>query len=113
MFEFLTEAFKALAGYPIIQVAVAIMVLLVGIHVMRRGEQDRKSGNGNGQATIPSWAMYGPVHEVMQAAHQINERSAKQCDLLERIEAHLDEIAKTSSHSKAALEMIRNESRLR
>lgn len=109
MFELLTEALKALAGYPIIQGAVAVMVLLVGVHVMRRGERDRKSngnGNGNGAVVIPGWIVSGPVHDALSAIHDMNEQSRKQVDLLTRCEAAL-------LACKASLELIRNESNLR
>lgn len=107
MFEFLAEAFKALSAYPIIQGAIALLVLLVGIHVMRRGESDRKNGsNGNGGVVIPGWVVSGPVHDALSAIHELNEQSRKQVDLLERCEDALQQ-------SKAVLEMIRNESKLR
>lgn len=109
MFELLTEALKALAGYPIIQGAVAVMVLLVGVHVMRRGERDRKSngnGNGNGTTAIPGWVLVGPVAEVMAEIHKMSEQSRKGNDLLERAVSELQA-------ARIALELVRNESRLR
>jgi hypothetical protein len=107
MFDLLAKAFEALSGYPIIQAAVAILVLLAGIFIMRRGERDRKSnGNGNGGPAIPSWALYGPVHDAISAIHDMNEQSRQQVDLLERIDAGVQAC-------KTALELIRNESRLR
>lgn len=110
MFEFLAEAFKALSAYPIIQGAIALLVLLVGIHVMRRGESDRKNGNngsnGNGAPAIPGWAMMGPIADAISAIHEMNEQSRAQVKLLERIE-------EAQQANKVTLEMIRNESRLR
>lgn len=106
MFEFLAEAFKALSAYPIIQGAIALLVLLVGVHVMRRGENDRKNGNGNGAPAIPGWVMMGPIADAISAIHEMNEQSRAQVKLLERIE-------EAQQANKVTLEMIRNESRLR
>lgn len=112
MYEFLSDAFKALSGYPIIQASVAVLVFLAGIHVMRRGEKDRKS-NGAAEPVIPSWALYGPAHEAMGAIHEMNEQSRQQVELLRRVEELLKGLDHSSRVSKAILEVIRNESRLR
>lgn len=112
MSEILTDAFKALGSWPIVQGAAALLVLYVGLSAIRRGERDRKpsGSNGNGQ---PNWSLYGPVHDAMGAVHEMNEQSRRHVDLLSRCEEHLRQIAETTRGNTAILEMIRNESRLR
>ncbi len=111
MYELLSKVFEALGGYPLIQAAVAILVFLVGIGLMRRGEKDRKAAeNGNGQ---PNWTLYGPIHDVIGAIHELNEQSRRQVDLLERIEDVLRQSSDISRMNMQLLEVIRNESRLR
>lgn len=106
MFELLAKVFDALGPWPIVQFAAAGLVLYVGLRAIQRGEKDKKTTNGTTTGHQPSWAMYGPAHEAMSAIHEMNEQSRKQIDLLERIDAGVQA-------SKVALEMIRNESRLR
>lgn len=103
MFELLDNALKALAAYPPLAAFAALGIIGAGIWLIVRGERDRKR---NGTQSVPSWALYGPVHDLMGAIHEMNEQSRKQVDLLERIDAGVQA-------SKATLELIRNESRLR
>lgn len=105
MFEFLADLLKSLAGYPPLAALAGFAIIIGGgVWLLLRGERDRKS-NGNGQ-TLPAWTLYGPAHDTMGAIHDIAEQSRRQTDLLERIDAGIQ-------GCKAALEMIRNESRLR
>jgi hypothetical protein len=106
MFE--TEALKSLGSYPLVQAAVAILILMAGVWVVFRGERDKKSSD-----PIPQWTMMGPMHDAIGAIHDMAEQGRKQCDLLERSEAHLQHLSETARAGQAILEMIRNESRLR
>lgn len=104
MFDLLTKVFEALAPWPVVQIVAALLIGYVGLRAIQRGEKDKKpNGNGNGQ---PTWSLYGPVHDVMGAIHEMNEQSRAQVDLLQRIDAGLQDC-------KVTLELIRNESRLR
>lgn len=80
MFEFLTEAFKALSAYPIVQAAVAILVLLFGITIMRRGERDRKAG-GTSFPEVPVWLLYGPADAAVKSITKIEVNTAYQLEL--------------------------------
>jgi hypothetical protein len=106
MFELLTKVFESLGPWPIVQFAAAALIFYVGLRAIQRGEKDKKPNGGNTNGGQPSWTMYGPVHDAIGAIHEMNEQSRKQVDLLERIEAGVQA-------SKSAIEMIRNESRLR
>lgn len=112
MFEFLSEALKALSGYPIIQATVAILVLFAGIYLWRRAELDRKTSGPAAQA-MPAWTLYGPAHDAMLAIHAIAEQGRATNHILERIEDTLSDISKDQRETKQTIEMIRNESRLR
>ncbi len=100
MFDTLSEAYKALGPWPILQFAAAVLMGVVGYKAIQRGEKDRKPDSA------PPWALYGPVHEVMQAVHDMSEQGRKQVDLLERIDTGIQAM-------KITIELIRNESRLR
>lgn len=107
------EALKSLGAFPVVQAAVAILVILAGVWMVFRGGRDtKKPGNGSSNG-VPSWALYGPVHDAMGAIHDIAEQSRKQTDLLKRIERHCAESVKETHNNTAVLELIRNESRLR
>lgn len=99
MFE--SEALKSLGAFPIVQAAVGIVVILTALYLMRRGEKDRKAVE-----PIPQWLMMGPLHDMMQAVHDVAEQSRRSNDLLERLDQSL-------LACKVALELIRDESRLR
>jgi hypothetical protein len=99
MFE--SEALKSLGAFPIIQAAVAFVVIFAGIWLLRRGEKDAKASE-----PVPQWIMMGPMHDMMQSVHNISEESRRQTELL-------DKINDSMLACKVALEMIRNESRLR
>lgn len=103
MFELLADALKALAGYPPLAAFASLVVIAGGVWLMIRGERDRKS---NGNQTVPAWTMYGPVHDVMISIHHISEQSRQSNKMLE-------EILREVREARQALEMIRNESRLR
>jgi hypothetical protein len=98
-----TEALKALGAFPVVQAAVAILVILAGIWMVLRGSRDQRPEK---QETIPQWLMMGPAHDAISAIHDMNEQSRQQVDLLERIDVGVQAC-------KTALELIRNESRLR
>lgn len=82
MYDLLAKALDALAGYPIIQAAVAILVLIAGVVFIRRGERDRKAnGNGNGDAT-PRWFANEQTLELLR---EIKTELHHQSGLLEQI----------------------------
>jgi hypothetical protein len=111
MFELLDNALKALSAYPPVAALGGLVVIGAGIWLMVRGERDRKSNGA--QAALPAWAMYGPVHDVMQSIHHISEQSRVANKIAERNETLLKELLKEQSRSRQILELIRNESRLR
>jgi len=111
MFELLDNALKALAAYPPLAALAGLLVIGGGVWLMVRGERDRKT-NGT-TAQIPAWMLYGPAHDAMASVHQLAEQGRVQIHILERMEVVLKEIAREQLKARQALEMIRNESRLR
>lgn len=105
-----TEALKALGAFPVVQAAVAIMVILAGVWMVLRGGRDKKPEK---QETIPQWLLMGPAHDAMGAIHDMAEQSRVSNHILERQETLLKEVAKEQREQTQLLEMIRNESRLR
>jgi hypothetical protein len=101
-----SDALKALGAFPIVQAAVAVIILFAGMFLMRRGERDPKSSRPAPDQTVPQWLMMGPAHDAISAIHDIAEQGRRQIEVQERCEAHLMNI-------KAVLEAIRNESRMR
>jgi hypothetical protein len=108
MFE--TEALKALGAFPLVQAALALMIVGGGLYALLRGAREK---NGNHPSAIPQWLMMGPAHDAMSALHHSAEQSRKQNDLLERQNDLLEKIVEESRQITGLLELIRNESRLR
>jgi hypothetical protein len=104
------EALKALGAFPVVQAAVAILVILAGVWMVLRGNRDKKPAT---QETIPQWLLMGPAHDAMGAIHDMAEQSRVTNHILERQETLLKEVAKEQREQTQLLEMIRNESRLR
>src|ERR1700675_3470731 len=101
MFE--TEALKSLGAFPIVQAAVALLVLLAGIWLMRRGERDKKI---EAPDQIPQWIMMGPAHDAIGAVHDIAEQCRRNTELLGRIEEHSRQTAEEARRNTGILEMI-------
>jgi ABC-type nickel/cobalt efflux system permease component RcnA len=99
------EALKALGAFPLVQAAVALLVIFAGIWMVFRGSREKKPANGNG---TPQWTLYGPVHEVMGAVHQMNEQSREANKTLGRIEESVKTVEKEQREQTMLLEDIRN-----
>lgn len=104
MFE--SKALEALGAFPIVQAAVAILVVLAGIYLMRRGEKDKKPSSIE---PVPQWLMMGPAHDAIGAVHDIAEQGRVQIHILERIETVLKDGAKEQRVQTQLLEQIANE----
>lgn len=96
-------ALDAVSAFPLIQAALGILILLGGLYIMTRGNRDSVV---KPPELIPSWLMMGPLHDVMGAVHDMAEEARRTNDLLERIDQNV-------MACKVALELIRDESRLR
>lgn len=103
-----SETVKALGQWPILQFAAVVITMIAGIYAIRRGEKDRKP-----EQPIPQWMMMGPMHDMMEAVHNMAEQGRQQTDLLRRIDDHMADILRQAEMNKSTLEAIRNESRLR
>ena len=55
---------------------------------------------------IPTWAMYGPVHEVMQTIHDMAEEERKQTAILEDIVRTLHETDRGHAYMHRLLEAV-------
>lgn len=96
------KAFGALGQFPIIQAAVAILILFGGVYMAFRASRDK----GRVPDPMPQWILMGPLHDMMEAVHDIAEESRRANDLLKECKDAL-------LACKSVLELIRNESRLR
>lgn len=102
------EAFKALGSFPLVQAAVALLIILGAIYAVFRGTKEKAapvSANGNG---IPQWTMMGPVHDAIGAVHDLAEQSRATNHILDRIETEAKAIAKEQREQTILLEDIRN-----
>ena len=103
MFE--TEAFKALGAYPIVQFALAILIVGGGAYAIVRGQRDR---NGAKPEAMPQWAMFGPIHDAMTEVHRMGEQSRATNHILSRIEEETKGMGKEQREQTQLLEDIRN-----
>jgi hypothetical protein len=92
------KAFGALGQFPIIQAAVAILILLGGVYLIFRASKDKAAP----REQIPQWLMMGPLHDMMAAVHDLAEESRRSNDLLRECKDAL-------LACKTALELMRNE----
>jgi hypothetical protein len=104
-------ALKALGAFPIVQAAAAVLIVLTGLFLIRRGERDRREAPA--PEAYPHWLLTGPAHDMMRSIQQQSEQSRAELHILERIEDLLKEIAREEREQTQMLELIRNESRLR
>jgi hypothetical protein len=101
------KAFAALGAYPIVQSAVAILILVAGLYFVSRALKDKSAPLPlPPRDPVPQWLMMGPLHDMMGAVHDVAEQSRRTNDLLERVDQSL-------MACKVTLELIRDESRLR
>ena len=100
------EALKSLGAFPLVQAAVAILVLMAGVWLVIRAGRDKKPGDAT---LVPPWLMMGPAHDVMGAIHDLAEQSRGTNHVLERSEVLLNDIAKDLRTQTQLLEMIANE----
>ena len=96
------KALGALGQFPIIQAAVAILILLGAVYLIFKASKDKNRMPD----PIPQWVMMGPLHVMLEAVHDMAEESRRATELLK-------EVRDAMLSCKTALELIRNESRLR
>lgn len=99
------KAFAALGAYPIIQSAVALLILLGALYLVIRATRDRPPPLPPHEP-VPQWLLIAPMHDLIEDAADIADHMRQQTKLLEKIEASL-------MACKVSLELIRDESRLR
>jgi hypothetical protein len=92
------KAFGALGQFPIIQSAVAVLILLGGVCLIFRASKDKAAP----REPVPPWLMMGPLHDMMAAVHDLAEESRRANDLLRECRDAL-------LACKTALELMRNE----
>ncbi|ACI92735.1 conserved hypothetical protein [Afipia carboxidovorans OM5] len=94
------QAFEALGPFIIVQFAVAAAVFYGIWTAATRGVRDSRT------EAVPQWLLIAPAHDAIEDLSEISEHMRRQTKLLEKIEASL-------TACKVALELIRDESRLR
>jgi hypothetical protein len=101
----------ASASFPIfIQAAFVGLILLGGIYMMTRGNQDNAT---KPPELIPQWILIGPLHDMMQSVHEVAEEARRSNDLLREFKDLQNDILREMQHARQTLELIRNESRMR
>jgi hypothetical protein len=99
------KAFAALGAYPIVQAAVALLILLGALYLVLRPTRDKPPPLPPHEP-VPQWLLIAPMHDLIKDAADIADHMRQQTKLLEKIEAAL-------MACKVSLELIRDESRLR
>jgi hypothetical protein len=103
------KAFEALGPYPIVQAAVALLILSIALLLVWRASRDKAPA----REPVPQWLMMGPLHDMMQSVHEVAEQGRQQTDLLRRIDDQMGDLLRQTEMNKSTLEAIRNESRMR
>lgn len=103
MSALLDEVFKALANYPIVESAVALLILIFGYRAMREGRRDGPQPAPSYQShEYPAWMLTGPAYEMINAIHEIKNQERRQTELL-------SELSRESRRQTQLLENIWNE----
>jgi hypothetical protein len=108
MYDLVNEAIKVLAPWPLAQMIMISLVAGLGIIMMRKSERDRKTDVSKIESP-PLWSMMGPVHEAIQAIHDMAEEARKANATHREILDKVDDIHKTQIYIMQILEDIRNE----
>lgn len=103
-------ALDAANAFPIIQVALSILIVIGGLYFITRGQRDNAN---KPPELIPQWLMIGPLHDMMQSVHEVAEEARRTNDLLREINDAMGDILRENQSARQTLEMIRNESRMR
>ena len=110
MYAFLDDLFKVIAPWPIVfQVAIVGLIAFFGIMLMRKGERDRKLEDQS-KGLVPMWAMMGPVHEGIQAVHDMAEETRNTNNILREIAETLHGLDKGQIYVIQLLEDLNNSS---
>lgn len=104
-----SEALKAAGPFPLVQIGAITLFLLVGVYMIIRGSKDSTAP----RETVPQWLLIAPAHDLIDDVAEIGEHMRRQTKLLEKIEAILTRMEASLIACKVALELIRDESRLR
>jgi hypothetical protein len=100
-----SEALKALAPFPYVEAAVAILILAIGGLGILKALREKKPTNSNG---APAWSLYGPAADAMKAIHEMTEQSRVGNSTMSRIESTVTEMSKQQREATMLLEDIRN-----
>lgn len=105
------KAFAALGAYPIVQAAVALLILMAGLYFVFRASRDKPPPPPH--EPVPQWIMMGPLHDMIGAVHDVAEEARRTNDLLREIKDVMGDVVRETQTSRQTLELIRNESRMR
>ena len=75
----LTEAFKALGPWPIVQLVAALIIGYVALRAMNKGEKDRKESS---LEATPRWFA---AEQTLEVLRDIKDEMRQQTQLLEQI----------------------------
>ena len=92
---------EALSRYPLVEGAVAIIVVIVGLRAISAGRKDGPVAPSPAHE-YPSWLMAAPVVNLMERLHNMEDHNEHQVKLLE-------EIRKEAREQTQLLEQIANE----
>lgn len=114
MYEAASNALQAFAIYPVVQIAVAVLIMMIGMMVFRKGERDRKAGGNNSNAdAVPLWALYGPVKDVLDQIRLLGEQSRFLNDIVSRAVRNQETQESEQRKQTMLLEDIRNNQEMR
>jgi hypothetical protein len=116
MSEIIADVLRAFKDYPIIQGVLSVVSIFVMAFVLiRKGERDRKSMNGNGgyREPIPQFLLISPLNDVFGAIHDMAEQGRQTNQYLERLVDLEDDQLREMFLHRQLLEFIRNNQEMR
>lgn len=111
MLELANKAFESLSAFPIIQIALGIVIIITSLVLVRKGEGDRKSGGSGASSNVemPLYLIGGPVHDAIGAIHDMAEQGRITNKLIEVSNQKLEAIDRGQLYVIQLLEELNNE----
>lgn len=109
------EIFDALPpiGQFLLSIGVAVGGGLAAWQGLKRAGKTVPPQQYAGNGPVPTWAMMGPVHEVMQTIHGMAEESRKQSAALQDIAKRMNDLNHGEEYTHYILEAILRNQELR
>jgi hypothetical protein len=103
------EAWKSLGIFTVLQALLGILIICVGVLGVYLGLREKTTAARSAAPTngaVPSWALYGPVHDTMEVIRVMAENGREYNRILSRIEEKMNATGKAQWEAVQSLKAI-------